>query len=143
MVHALEQAWRVLRTNGELVDIHPAITHTQVGYCRARSFVFVGSSGFPLIHYRDASRALRYVRAAGLFQQRTSKTFECMTYAPLGELAYWLTNSSEPGAAEQSERLVKRATQAMKADPQGDRVGARERIIVRVLQKADIGSRRR
>ena len=137
MVHALEQAWRVLRPGGELVDIHPAITHTQVGYRRENSFVRVGSSRFPLNHYRDASRALRHVRAAGLFRQRASQPFESMTYAPPKELADWITDSSEPGALSLSERLVKHAVQVTKADPRGGRIGAREQILVRVLERID------
>jgi hypothetical protein len=137
MVHALEQAWRVLRPTGMLVDIHPAIIHARVGYVRNGSFVAVGSSRFPLIHYRDASRALWQVRDAGLFRQRAAKIFECLTYGPPLELADWITASSEPEAVEQSERLVERAVQAMRADPQGGRVGVRERIYLRVLERID------
>jgi len=135
MVHALEQAWRVLSPGGRLVDIHPAITHARIGYVRDSTFIPTGCSRFPLIHYRQASRAVQQVQASGLFSSIGSQTFQCMTYGSASELADWIVESDEPEAVMASKQLVQRAYDALRADPGAARVGVRERIIIRVLRK--------
>lgn len=135
MVHALEQAWRVLQSKGSLIDIRPAVAHSRVGvYCNDK-FDPVGPSCYPISMYRNASQALRQVRSSGLFRQRSSTSFLCLTFSSLKRLQDWLTDSDSPLSEHKTALLMQRATQIRRLKYPNGNVAVRERIFLRVLEK--------
>ena len=71
MVHALQEAHRVLRPGGILLDIRPAAAHRRVGLGEGRAWRRVGIMREPLEEDRRADRAVRQLVRRGLFRPTT------------------------------------------------------------------------
>jgi SAM-dependent methyltransferase len=69
MVHALEEAHRVLRPGGVLLDIRPAAAHRRVGLGEDRGWRRVGVMREPLEEDRRADRAVARMIRRGLFRR--------------------------------------------------------------------------
>ena len=66
MVHALREAHRVIKPNGILIDLRPALVHRRVGIERAGRFRQLGRMYESLDDDREANRSVAYVLRAGL-----------------------------------------------------------------------------
>src|SRR5580765_3997517 len=91
MVHALEEAWRVLTPDGLLIDLRPAMVH--------RSVAVVGRSahtklGLMREWFEDdiaANRAVAAVVRRGLFRRRGRERIACTrSMDTLDEFRSWL-----------------------------------------------------
>jgi hypothetical protein len=69
MVHALQEAHRVLRPGGILLDIRPAAAHRRVGLGEGRAWRLVGTMREPLDEDRRADRAVGRMVRRGLFRR--------------------------------------------------------------------------
>jgi hypothetical protein len=77
MVHALREAHRVLKPNGILIDLRPALVHRRVGIERAGRYRHLGTLRESLDDDRAANRAVRQVLRAGLFNSEWRTQFSC------------------------------------------------------------------
>lgn len=77
MVHALREAHRVLKPNGILIDLRPALVHRRVGIERAGRYRQLGTLREPLDDDRAANRAVANVLRAGLFKAEWRTQFDC------------------------------------------------------------------
>jgi len=77
MVHALREAHRVLKPNGILIDLRPALVHRRVGIERAGRYRQLGTLREPLDDDRAANRAVAHVVRAGLFKAEWRTQFGC------------------------------------------------------------------
>lgn len=77
MVHALREAHRVLKPNGILIDLRPALVHRRVGIERAGRYRQLGTLREPLDDDRAANRSVSYVLRAGLFKAEWRTQFDC------------------------------------------------------------------
>lgn len=68
MVHALQEAHRVLRPGGILLDIRPAAAHRRIGLGEGQAWRRVGVMREPLEEDRRADRAVRQLVRRGLFR---------------------------------------------------------------------------
>jgi SAM-dependent methyltransferase len=82
MVHALEEIHRLLRPDGVLIDIHPALD-APVVEVRANGRIVV-TEPYPRAHGDDlgqAEQALAEIVRRGMFAEEAVRAFEFMTYA--------------------------------------------------------------
>jgi hypothetical protein len=115
MVHALQEAWRVLRANSLLIDLRPANEHGRVGLVREGTFTVQWVTEESLAPYRAASRALTTAKALKLFGPRASSRFSCTTVFPsAADLKDWLHDWYEAGSAASADNLVRRVEEANK-----------------------------
>lgn len=136
MVHALQEAWRVLKPSAILIDIRPAVAHSQVGVQHAGCFTLVGPSAYSIAMYQNASRALHELCSTGRFRQRSSTHFLCLTFSSsLKQLQDWLTDSDSPLSQRKTELLLHRAAHLQRLTYPNGKVAVRERIYLRVLEK--------
>ena len=113
MVHALQEAWRVLKAGSTLIDLRPAIEHGRVGLVRDGRFTIQWVTEESLASYRAASRALAVVEESKLYGRRASIRFSCTTALPSPEhLRDWLHDWYESEAKGRADNLVERVERA-------------------------------
>jgi hypothetical protein len=113
MVHALQEAWRVLKADSTLIDLRPAIAHGRVGLVRDGNFTVQWVTEESLASYRAASRALTVLERSRLYGLRASIRFSCTTVLPSPEhLRDWLYNWYESEAKGRADNLMERVEQA-------------------------------
>jgi hypothetical protein len=76
MVHALQEAHRVLRPHGLLIDLRPAPAHRRVGLQRGRRWTIVGTMKEDLSDDHSANQAVKTVVGRGLFRRERYDRFE-------------------------------------------------------------------
>ncbi|MGH2606818.1 MAG: hypothetical protein ACRDG5_09535 [Anaerolineales bacterium] len=69
MVHALQEAHRVLKPQGQLIDIRPGPSHRRVGILNRRRWRLVGVMQESLQPDRAANAAIRVALGKGLFRR--------------------------------------------------------------------------
>ncbi len=82
MVHALEESWRVLRSDGRLIDLRPITAHYPLGINTAQGWVTAGEvdQDEDRQHARAANRAVREVLRGRLFKKTKQKYFDIHFY---------------------------------------------------------------
>ena len=113
MVHALQEAWRVLRPRSFLIDLRPATEHARVGLIRGGRFTIQWKTTESLEGCRSASRSLKTVEDLRLFSRGHSARFHCITVFPsVQDLKDWLYDWYETEARVDADDLVKRVEEA-------------------------------
>jgi hypothetical protein len=139
MVHALQEAWRVLRANSCLIDLRPAIEHGRIGLIRDGRFTIQWVMGESLASYRAASRSLTTVKDLKLFGRRRSSRFSCTTVFPSVEhLKDWLHDWYEPESTGYADNLVRRVEKASKQPKFTGKIIAKVPFMLRVLTKRNL-----
>ena len=139
MVHALQEAWRVLRADSFLIDLRPAIEHGRVGLIRDGCFTIQWAMRESLASYRAASRSLTTAKDLKLFGRRTSSRFSCATVFPSEEhLNDWLHDWYEPESARYADSLVRRVERANKQPEFTGRIVAMTPFVLKVLTKRNV-----
>jgi len=134
MVHALREARRLLKPDGLLIDLRPAVEHCRVGILRAGRFTDMGITYGSLEGARAADRAVSRVLARKLFRQVLRVRLKCdVVFSSPSALREWLAdfNDSEGGPAE--ERLVQRVAGASRRGRKKSRIAVRIPLVMRVL----------
>jgi hypothetical protein len=136
MVHALQEAWRVLRVNSCLIDLRPAIAHGRIGLIRDGRFTIQWTMGESLEGYRAASRSLTRVKDLKLFSRQYSSRFSCtMTSPSVEHLKDWLRDWYEPESIGHADDLVKRIEKASKQPKLSGEIVAKVPLMLKVLAK--------
>jgi hypothetical protein len=115
MVDALQRAYRLLKRDGVLIDVHPTAADASVevgAVCTGR----VDAGDAPGRH-AAAARALAAVVDAGLFEVDRTHSFTFYTY---GDSAEELREYVEGNwnNAKINDDTMKRTSEALRADPQ-------------------------
>jgi hypothetical protein len=136
MVHALEEIHRLLRPDGNLIDIHPCLEAPLIEIVQGGQIIFAEPS--PEHDFEDkqqAEIALTQVVQRRLFVVERSKVFDFLIYASsVAELRNFLEEASafqdsapdEAAAAAQAE-LAARLEEALQAAGEGAEVAYHER----------------
>jgi hypothetical protein len=139
MVHALQEAWRVLRADLFLIDLRPAIAHGRVGLLRDGCFTIQWAMRESLAGYRAASRSLTIVEDRKLYGRRTSSRFSCTTVFPSAEdLKDWLYDWYEAESVGYADNLVRRVEKANKQPELTGVIVARVQFILSVFIKRTV-----
>ncbi len=117
MVHALEEAWRVLRPEGLLLDLRPAMVHRKVGVAGQDGPLEVGVMRERFDDDLAADRAVAGALRRGLFRRVHRSRVPCVRRMDtLDEFEAWLAEfvrlgkfSSHAWLAKKVERAVKNA----------------------------------
>jgi hypothetical protein len=118
MVHALSEAWRVLRPEGYLIDLRPAIVHARIGISGQAGFIELGVWPDSLDDSRAASKALRRATEAGLFRRLGGARFTCSILASsVQELQDWLDEPSDGRARRRAALLIEQVHKALQRQP--------------------------
>jgi hypothetical protein len=136
MVHALHEAWRVLRPEGYLIDLRPAIVHTRIGISGQAGFAELGIWPDSLDDSRAASRALQQAVQQKLFRPHNAARFKCSIVASsVQDLQDWLDEPSDRAAQQRAARLIERVRDTLRQQPGRCRSAVRVRLSLRALVK--------
>lgn len=139
MVHALQEAWRVLRPNSCLIDLRPATEHARIGLIRDGRFTIQWKAEESLESYRAASRSLKIVEDLRLFSRGHSGRFTCTTIFPSAQhLKDWLYDWYESGSTNEADDLVKRIENASTQSELTGQITAKVPFMLKVLVKRSV-----
>jgi hypothetical protein len=125
MVHALEEVHRVLRPNGVLIDLRPALRRRRVGVYDGSQVQWLGRTHEQFDEDRAANRAVAEVLRAGLFRRKSLTSFDLDRVMQTAEdFEDWLADFVGEEQALLHERLMRRLKKAL-------REGGRKHIIIR------------
>jgi hypothetical protein len=134
MVHALREARRVLKPDGILIDLRPAIEHSRVGLLRAGRFRELGRTCERFDGGRAANRAVSHVLARRLFRRSLRVRLECdVVFASPGALREWLAEYTDLTGSPAHEKLVQQAKLASRGGQATSRIVYRIPLVMRVL----------
>lgn len=126
MVHALTETHRVLKPNGILVDLRPALKHRHAGLGVGSGFQPVGVMREDFEDDHAANRAVAHVLRQRLFRQESRTEFDLdRVMDSLDDFRAWLDDFGPPGKLAPHEWLHQRLAQAQK------KAGAQTKITVR------------
>jgi hypothetical protein len=141
MVHALHEAWRVLKPGSHVIDLRPAIAHGKVGITESGRFVGLASMRGSLAGYRAASQALVKVKAEKFFIQRSAEHFTCeMVFSSVADLKEWLLEQYEPEWEHLAGLHATRVEKALVKLPPSARAAGKIPFVLRVLEKRPHGA---
>jgi hypothetical protein len=138
MVHALQEAHRVLQPNGILIDLRPAPVHRRVGIQSAAGYKQIGVMREILEDDYAANRAVTQVTQAGLFKPARRMKFNCNRVMDgLNEFHNWLDEFVSFGSLPSHAWLEQRVERAYHAASGRKRVIVSAPLILRPLRKSD------
>lgn len=138
MVHALHEAQRVLRPNGLLIDLRPAVVHRRVGVTQAGRYRFVGVMREKFDDDRAADRAVTQVEREGRFKAEGRTRFACnRVMDSLDEFQQWLADSINLGKLPPHDWLVQRVERALDVTGGKTRIVVSGPLVLRVLRKQE------
>lgn len=136
MVHALEEAWRVLKPGGVLIDLRPAMVHRNVGIIDARGFRKLGVMGERFDDDIVANRAVASVLRRGLFRRSRRDRVPCVREMDtLHDFSGWLDNYVSLGKLPSHGWLLKDVDRALSEAGRGARITVSAPLDLQVLEK--------
>ena len=140
MVHALRQVHRLLKPDGILLDLRPAVKHRQVGLGERKRWTVVARMREDLTDDRAANRALKRAAALGLFQPESNREFELdRVMDTLDDFREWLSDFPSGRLDPEDDRLYRRVERALAKVRPGTRIVARGPLNLVVLRKLEGG----
>jgi SAM-dependent methyltransferase len=136
MVYALQEAHRVLRPDGLLVDLRPAPAHRRVGIQRGRHWTLIGKTKEDLTDDHAANQAVRTAVGRGLFRRELYDRFELKRHVGgLSALRRWLEEFAVLAGLPSHAWLVDRVAAALAKGSTKATVVVRGPLELRVLRK--------
>jgi hypothetical protein len=133
MVHALQEARRVLKPNGLLLDLRPGAVHRRIGVEAGGRYEPAAGMGEKLDEDHAADRAVKEVIQRGLFKQVRRATFDCRRVMALKDFSGWLRDFGDERQAWE-ERLIRRVEEACRSRPGKKKIVVNGPLVLRVLQ---------
>lgn len=137
MVNALIESHRVLKPNGLLIDLRPAVMHRRVGTTAAEGYRLRWVMRETFEDDRAADRAVKEVIANGWFKaERRAMRFDCYRIMDrMGEFQEWLDDFVSRNELGSHDWLVKRLERALAAEGGKTRIVVSAPLILQVLRK--------
>ena len=95
MVHALEEAHRVLKPDSLLLDLRPAVEHRRIGIETDGRYEEVAVMQEELDDDHAANRAVNVVIQRRMFKQVSRRRFDCTRVMLLKDLGDWVHDFSD------------------------------------------------
>ena len=144
MVHALHEAWRVLKPTGLLIDLRPAAVHRQVGVLREGQSQRLGTMREKFDDDYAANRAVAEVLHQGLFKAEGRIRFEChRTMDKLVEFRAWLDEFVTLGKLPSHAWLMERVARALREEGGKAKIVIRGPLDLRVMKKREPHERKK
>lgn len=141
MVHALHEAWRILRPDGLLIDLRPAAVHRRVGLMQAERYRPVGVMRERFDDDRAADRAVAEVEREGRFKLERRTVFACnRTVDSLDEFQEWLADFVKLGKLPSHDWLVRRVKRMLDGSGGKARIVVSGPMVLRALSKQRVPS---
>src|SRR3989304_5395886 len=136
MVHALQEAHRVLRPGGLLIDLRPAPAHRRVGLQRGRRWTLMGAMKEDLSDDPSANQAVKTAVGRGLFRRGLYDRFDVTRHVgSLSSFRAWLGGFCVLARLPSPAWLVDRVAAALAGGSTGATVVVRGPLELRVLRK--------
>jgi len=136
MVHALQEAHRVLRPHGLLIDLRPAPAHRRVGLQRGRRWTLIGIMKEDLSDDHSANQAVKTAIGRGLFRREAFDRFEVTRHVgSLSSFRAWLEDFVLRSGLPPHPWLVDRVAAALAGGSTRAKVVVRGPLELRVLRK--------
>lgn len=143
MVHALHEAWRVLKPNGLMIDLRPAPVHRRVAVARAGRHRPLGAMREKFDDDLAADRAVAHVVRDGLFNADVRIRFGCnRTMDSLDEFQEWIDEFVQLGNLSPHTWLVRRVERALNVKGSKPKIVVSGPLVLRVLRKSEAGGKR-
>jgi hypothetical protein len=137
MVHALQEAQRVLKPNGILLDVRPAARHRRAGLGEGRGWRQVGVMREVFDDDIAADRAVKQVIRDGLFKREARAEFDLdRVMDNLQDFRTWL-NDFDPDKLPSHDWLYAKVERAAAKAPAGTKITVRGPLKIGVLRKID------
>jgi hypothetical protein len=134
MVHALDEAHRVLKSDGLLIDLRPAPVHRRVGIEVEGQFRQLARMNESLIDDFTANRAVAEVLRERRFKAISRTQFSCNRVMQFKDFKGWLADFPVDRAALQ-ERLIQTVERAFASENKRGRLVVKGPLILNVLRK--------
>ena len=139
MVHALQEARRVLKPNGILIDLRPMPFHRRVAISRAGQDQFVGVMREKFDGDRAANRAVAEVLREKLFRPGIRLQFNCNRATDsVEEFQEWLDEFTRLGNLPSHDWLLKRLEQAWRGKSGKAKIVVSGPLKLQVLRKVEV-----
>jgi SAM-dependent methyltransferase len=136
MVHALHEAHRVLKSNGILIDLRPALKHRHAGLGEGAGFRPLGVMREDFADDRAANRAVTQVLREGLFRRESRIEFDLdRVMDSLEDFREWLDEFGSLGKLPSHEWLFKRLERAVTKLGGQHKITVRGPLLLGVLRK--------
>jgi hypothetical protein len=136
MVHALLEAYRVLKPNGLLLDLRPAAVHRRVGISEDGGYRlrWIMRENFADDHAAD--RAVAQVTGEGRFKAESRTRFPCFRIMDtIDEFQEWLTDFVARNEYESHDWLIQRLERELNTMAAKTRIVVSAPLVLRVLRK--------
>ncbi len=136
MVHALQEAHRVLKPKGILIDLRPAASHRRAGLGLGRSWQLVGVLRESLDDDHAADAAIDTVLRRSLFRPLGRSQFSLdRVMDTLDEFRLWIEDFSRADKYGDHEWLIQRLDRALARSKRRRKITIRGLMTLGVLEK--------
>jgi SAM-dependent methyltransferase len=142
MVHALQEAHRVLKPGGIMIDLRPAAEHRRLGLGEGRRWRVVGRLHESLDEDQTANAAVARVVRDGYFREELRTQFLLdRVMDTSGELREWLADFIQRRELTLHAPLLKQLKQRMSRLHKPGKIAVRGHMTLGILKKLDPGDR--
>jgi hypothetical protein len=135
MVHALNEAHRVLKANGILLDIRPAAKHRRAGLGEGKGWRSIGAMQEKFDDDNAADRAVDQVMREGKFLREFQIEFDLdRVMDTLQDFRAWLDDFSTDKLPAH-DWLYRKVEQSLAKEPDGTKITVRGPLKIGVLRK--------
>ncbi len=135
MVHALTEAYRVLKPNGILIDMRPAAKHRRAGLGEGKRWRFVGALRENFDDDIASDRAVKQVVRDGLFRRESQIEFDLdRVMDTLQDFRAWLDDFSAEKLPSH-ESLYRKVERTLAKEPHGIKIAVRGPLKIGLLRK--------
>lgn len=138
MVHALQEAHRVLKPEGILIDLRPAPAHRKLGIGQGRSWQLVGPLHEVLEDDYAADAAIAQVIRDGYFRPRRRTQFQLdRVMDTMDDIREWLRDFEQRHDLPSHEPLLQRVDRRLESLQKPAKIAVRGPMTLGVLTKID------